>query len=123
MSLGTFEFPRYRRIRLTLLILPNTFQNLPIPFSSLSLPASSVGPISTRFLLVAPPVPRLSFRSPVWIQRDPKGWGVVSLAESRRRDSGRKRRVGAREGESYSNVDEIDQTRFDPPSSNMKPKD
>lgn len=37
MSLGTFEFPRYRRIRLTLLILPNTFQNLPIPFSSLSL--------------------------------------------------------------------------------------
>lgn len=123
MSLGTFEFPRYRRIRLTLLILPNTFQNLPIPFSSLSLPASSVGPVSTRFLLVAPPVPRLSFRSSVWIQRDPKGWGVVSLAESRRRDSGRKRGVGAREGESYSNVDEIDQTRFDPPSSNMKPKD
>lgn len=92
-------------------------------FLSLSLPASSVGPVSTRFLLVAPPVPRLSFRSPVWIQRDPKGWGVVSLAESRRRDSGRKRGVGAREGESYSNVDEIDQTRFDPPSSNMKPKD
>lgn len=126
MSLGTFEFPRYRRIRLTLLILPNTFQNLPIPLFPLSLSFSpSVGPVSTRFLLVAP-----LFSQP-GVQRDPKGWGVVSLAESRRRDSGRKRGVGAREerrrrregGESYSNVDEIDQTRFDPPSSNMKPKD
>lgn len=128
MSLGTFEFPRYRRIRLTLLILSNTFQNLPIPLFPLSLSlsfSSSVGPVSTRFLLVAP-----LFSQP-GVQRDPKGWGVVSLAESRRRDSGRKRGVGAREerrrrregGESYSNVDEIDQTRFDPPSSNMKPKD
>lgn len=98
------------------------------PLSSLSLflpVPSSVGPVSTRFLLVAP-----LFSQP-GVQRDPKGWGVVSLAESRRRDSGRKRGVGAREerrrrregGESYSNVDEIDQTRFDPPSSNMKPKD
>lgn len=70
MSLGTFEFPRYRRIRLTLLILPNTFQNLPIPFSSLSL-----SPRLVRWPRLDPFSPRCASRSsPLFSQPgvDPK---------------------------------------------------